>query len=155
MTYFEVLLLIHILSAIAGFGPTFSFGVLGPFAAKMGGPQALGIMKGVEKVVTTLVQPAIAIQLVSGALLIFQAGWDDNFFSHYWLWVSIVLFLVTASLALFVQAPNSRKMIELAESGNAGSPEFAATGKRAATVGPILTVMLLVIIFLMVIKPGG
>ncbi len=155
MNYYEVLLLIHILSAIAGFGPTFSFGVLGPFAAKMGGPQALGIMKGVEKVVRTLVQPAIAIQLVSGALLIFEAGWDDNFFSHYWLWVAILLFAAAVYIALGRQIPTVEKMIELGESGSAETPEFAAHAKKASTFGPILTVMLVVIIFLMVIKPGG
>lgn len=153
--YLRVLLLVHVLSAIAGFGPTFSFGVLGPLAAGIGGPQALGILKGVEKVVRTLVQPAIGIQLVTGVLLIFEAGWDNNFFSHYWLWVSILLFLVTASIALFVQVPNTRRMIELAESGHADTPEFAAAAKKGGTFGPILTLMLLVIIYLMVIKPGG
>jgi uncharacterized membrane protein len=155
MSYLEILLLVHILSAIAGFGPTFSFAVLGPLAAKTGGPQALGILKGMVKIEKTLVVPAIVIQLVSGILLIVEAGWDGDFFSHYWLWIAIVLFLTAAFLALRVSMPATEKMIELGEAGRAESPEFAAQAKKAATVGPFLNVLLLVIIFLMVVKPGG
>jgi uncharacterized membrane protein len=155
MSYFEILLLIHVGTAIAGFGPTFAFAVLGPLAGKTGGPQAVGMLKGIVKIEKTLVVPAIVIQLVSGVLLIAEAGWDSDFFSHYWLWIAIVLFLTAVYLALRVSTPSVEKMIELGESGQAGSPEFAAYAKKAATVGPILNVMLLVIIFLMVVKPGG
>ena len=155
MTYFELLLLLHVLSAIAGFGSTFTFAVLGPLAGKVGGPQGLGVMKGMVKIEKTLVYPAIVIQLVTGALLIFEGGWDNDFFSHWWLWVSILLFLTAATLAVSQQAPTLEKMIELGESGRAETPEFGALAKQAAARGPLLTVMLLVIIFLMVIKPGS
>lgn len=155
MSYLELLLFIHVLSAIGGFGPTFTFGVLGPLAGKTGGPQAVGMLKGIVKIEKTLVRPAIVIQLVTGVLLIFQAGWDNNFFSHYWLWIAIVLFLTAVTISTFVQVPTVAKLIELGESGRAETPEFGAYAKKTATFGPLLTVMLLVIIFLMVIKPGG
>jgi hypothetical protein len=155
MSYLELLLLLHIGSAIAGFGPTFSFAVLGPLAKKTGGPQALGMLKGILKIVKTLVFPAIVIQLLTGVLLIFEEGLDNDFFGHYWLWIAIVLFVVASYLAVFHQRPTVEKMIEMGESGRAETPEFAALGKKAATIGPMLTLMLLTIIFLMVIKPGS
>jgi uncharacterized membrane protein len=155
MSYLELLLLLHIGSAIIGFGPTFSFALLGPMAAKTGGPQALGILKGMHKIETNMVRPAIGVQLITGILLITEAGWDQDFFSHTWLWLAIVLFVITAALALTRQIPTGAKMIELAESGKAETPEFEALGKRSATLGPILTGMLLVIIILMVLKPGS
>ena len=155
MSYLELLLLLHIGSAIIGFGVTFSFAVLGPLAAKTGGPQALGILKGIVKIEKTFVFPAIVIQPLTGVLLIFEQGWDNDFFSHYWLWLSIVIFAAAVYIALFQQTPTLEKMIEAAGSGRADTPEFGALGKKSATFGPILTVMLLVIIFLMVIKPGG
>ena len=155
MSYLEFLLLLHIGAAIVGFGATFSFSVLGPMSAKTGGPQAIGMMKGIVKIEKTLVYPAIVIQPLTGALLIFEQGWDSDFFSHYWLWAAIVIFVAAMIIAIFQQTPTVEKMIEMGESGRAESPEFAALGKKAATFGPILTLMLLAIIFLMVIKPGG
>lgn len=155
MSYLEVLLLLHVGAAIVGFGATFSFAVLGPLAAKTGGPQALGMMKGVVKIEKTLVYPAIVIQPLTGALLIFEEGLDSDFFGHYWLWASIAIFAVAVYIAVFQQTPTVEKMIDAAEAGRAETPEFATLGKKAATLGPILTVMLLTIIFLMVIKPGG
>ena len=155
MSDLDLLLLLHIGAAIIGFGAAFSFAVLGPLSAKTGGPQALGMMKGIVKIEKTLVYPAIVIQPLTGALLIFEQGLDNDFFSHYWLWLAIVLFAVAVYLAIFQQTPTIEKMIEAAESGRADTPEFAALGKKAATFGPILSVMLLVIIFLMVVKPGS
>jgi hypothetical protein len=69
--------------------------------------------------------------------------------------LSIAIFAAAVFIALVHQTPTIEKMIELAEGGKAESPEFAASAKKAATLGPILAVMLLVIIFLMVVKPGG
>ena len=155
MSYLELLLLLHILSAIVGFGATFSFGVLGPLAAKTGGPQALGMLKGIVATEKKLVYPAIVIQPVTGVLLIFEEGWDNSFFSHWWLWIAILLFVTAVYIALAVQTPTVEKMIELGESGQAETPEFAALGKKSGTFGPILGVLLLIVIFLMVIKPGG
>ncbi len=154
MSYLDLLLLLHVGSAIAGFGVTFSFAVLGPMAAKTGGPQALGMLKGIVKIEKTLVYPAIVIQPVTGVLLIIEENLDTDFFSHYWLWISIAIFAVAVYIALFLQTPTLEKMIELGESGHGESPEFDVLAKRAATQGPILTVILIVIIFLMVVQPG-
>ena len=46
-SYYEFLLLIHILSAIAGFGPTFAFAILGPLAANKKGPEGVAIMESI------------------------------------------------------------------------------------------------------------
>jgi uncharacterized membrane protein len=155
MNYLTVLLFLHIAGAIIGFGPTFSFAVLGPLSGKLGGPQALGILKGMLKIEKTFVFPAIVLQPLTGALLIFKEGLNEDFFSHYWLWIGILIFAAAVYIALFKQTPAVERLIELAEGGNAGTPEFAATAKITRTLGPILTLMLVVIIYLMIVKPGG
>ena len=155
MNYLTLLILLHVTSAIVGFGATFSFGVLGPLAAKTGGPQALGMLKGIVAIEKRLVYPAIVIQPLTGVLLIFKEGWDNSFFDHYWLWIAILLFATAVYLALAIQTPTIEKMIELGESGQAETPEFAALGKKSGTFGPMLGVILLVVIYLMVVKPGG
>ncbi|MEA2460493.1 MAG: putative integral rane protein [Actinomycetota bacterium] len=155
MSYLTLLVLLHVLSAIVGFGATFSFGVLGPLAAKTGGPQAVGMLKGIVAIEKKLVYPAIVIQPLTGVLLIFKEGWDNSFFDHYWLWIAIVLFATAVYIALAIQTPTIEKMIELGESGQGGTPEFEALGKKAGKFGPMLGVILLVVIYLMVVKPGG
>jgi uncharacterized membrane protein len=113
------------------------------------------MLKGIVTIEKRLVYPAVVIQPVTGALLIFEEGLDSDFFGHYWLWAAIVLYAAAVYIALAIQTPTIEKMIELGESGQAETPEFEALGKRSGTFGPALGVMLMVIIYLMVVKPGG
>ena len=156
MSYFELLLLIHIAGAIIGFGPTFAFAVLGPLAGQLQGPPSVGVLKGIVAIEKKLVYPvAFLVQPVSGVLLIFESGRNHDFFSYQWLWIGILLYAIALYTAVFVQTPAIDKMIELAESGNAGNDEFQAMVKRTKTFGPVLTILLVAIIFLMIAKPGS
>ena len=154
--YFRILLLVHIAGAIIGFGPAFAFSILGPLSKKLGGPQALGIMEGILAIQKKLLIPVIAFfQPTSGVLLILEGRWAQNFFSHVWLWVALILYVIMFYLAVFQARPGIAGMIGLAKEGKAETPDFGKLAKRQQTVGPILGVTLLVIIYLMVMKPGG
>ena len=156
MSYFELLLLIHITGAIVGFGPTFAFGILGPLSGKLQGPPALGVLKGIVAIEKKLVYPfAFVIQPLTGVLMIFETGRNHNFFSYEWLWTAIILYIVVFYIAVFVQTPAIERMIELAEGGNAGNDEFMGLVARTQRFGPMLGILLLVIIFLMITKPGS
>jgi uncharacterized membrane protein len=155
MNYLTILRFLHVGGAIIGFGPPFTFAVLGPLAGKTGGPQAVGMLKGIVRIEKTLILPMVMLQPITGTLLIFKLGLNHDFFSHVWLWTGILIFAAAVYIALFKQIPAVERLIELAESGKAESPEFGVTAKLTQTLGPILTVMLLVIIFLMIVKPGG
>ena len=156
MDYFQILLLIHIAGAIIGFGPTFSFAILGPLSGKVDGPQALGIVKGMSAIERKLVLPvALVVQPLTGVLMIFESGRNQDFFSHEWLVVALVLYVIALYLVLFHDNPATHKMIQLMESGQAETPEFGALVKGSQIRGPILSLMLVTIIFLMITKPGG
>lgn len=156
VSYFELLLLIHIAGAIIGFGPTYAFAVLGPLSGKLGGPRALGILEGMMAIEKRLVIPvAFVTQPLSGALLIFESGRDNNFFSFEWLWIGILLYIVIFYLAVFQNSPALEKMIHLAGSGGAETPEFGALVKKTKSIGPLLTIGLTIVVFLMITKPGG
>ncbi|HEY8807183.1 MAG TPA: DUF2269 family protein [Candidatus Limnocylindria bacterium] len=150
-----ILLLIHVAGAIIGFGPTFTFAILGPMAGKAGPHGGLALLEGMEAIEKKLVVPvAMFVQPLSGLTLIFLAGYNVNFFSHYWLWVGIVLYAIAFYLAIFGQNKRLARLIELAKAGPP-TPEFMAIAKRVGQMGPIITVLLVVIIVLMVTKPGG
>jgi uncharacterized membrane protein len=150
-----ILLLIHVAGAIIGFGPTFTFALLGPMSAKAGPQGGLALIEAMDAIEHKLVLPvAVVVQPLSGLALIFVAAYNVNFFSHYWLWVGIVLYAGAFYLAVFSQRTRLSRMIEIAKAGPP-TPEFAALAKTVAQTGPIITVLLVVIIILMVTKPGG
>ena len=156
MGWFEFLLLVHILGALIGFGPTYGFAVLGPLSGKLEGPQSLGALKGIVAIERKLVMPVATVtQPLSGALLIFESGRNENFFSHEWLWIAILIYIATYYSAVFHQTPAVERIIELAESGQAGSDEFMAAVKKTQKLGPLITLALTTIVFLMITKPGG
>lgn len=156
MGWFELLLLIHIMGAIIGFGPTYAFSILGPLSGKLEGPQALGPLKGIVAIEHKLVIPvATVIQPLTGVLLIFESGRNENFFSHEWLWIALLIYITLYYTAVFVQTPLIEKVIELGESGQAGSEEFMSTVKKTQKLGPLIGIGLTIIVFLMITKPGS
>jgi uncharacterized membrane protein len=150
-----ILLLIHVGGAIVGFGPVFTFALLGPMSAKAGPQGGLALLEAMHAIESKLVVPvAMVTQPISGVALIFVSGYNATFFSHYWLWLGIILYAIAFYLAIFGQNKRLARLIELAKAGPP-TPEFMAIGKRVSQVGPIITLLLVVIIVLMVAKPGG
>ena len=151
----SILLLIHVGGAIIGFGPSFTFALLGPMAAKAGPNGGVTLLEAMVAIEKRLILPvAMVTQPLSGLALIFVAGYSTAFFSHTWLWVALLLYAAGFYLAILVQTPRIEKMIHLAKAGPP-TPEFGALGKNTAQLGPVITVILTAIIVLMVTKPGG
>jgi hypothetical protein len=155
---FPWLLLIHVLSAIAGFGPTFAFSVIGA----MGGaePQHANFATRVsERLTTRFVYPAAAVQLVTGFLMILIAPFDLTSRPFYWLDIAIVIFVVNIGFSYLVQRPKVEQLIEMTSSppppGASGPPPGLPELVQGIQRGGIfMTVMLVIIIFLMVVKPA-
>lgn len=152
-TWFTVLLVIHVFGAIAGIGPSFAFAVLGPMASK--NPEgALWIARAMVKVENATVKPvAWTLQWITGVLLIFnRSSIRSNFFKEEWLVISIVLYVMILVLSVLNEKA-LHGMIGHMEAGTAGTPEFGAMAKRAATFGQVMTLFTVTIIILMVWKP--
>ena len=150
-----ILLLIHVAGAIVGFGPTYTFAVIGPMAAKPG-PAGVAVLEVMAAIERRFLRPFLVIQPISGLFLILTLHLNENFFSHYWLWVGIILYAIAFTLGVVVQIPTISKLPKMAaELKGPPPPEFLALVKRSQTMGPILTVLLSLIIILMVTKPGG
>jgi uncharacterized membrane protein len=156
LSYFEFLLLLHVGGAIIGFGPTFAFSILGPMAGQATGEARIAILEAMSAIERRLVLPiALVITPLTGVLMIFEVGYDNDFFGQDWLVGGIVLYAIALGLALFVNNPAVHRSIAMAKAGETDKPEFAAINQRAAKTGMALTLILVVIIYLMVIKPGA
>ena len=157
--YQTILLVLHVLSAIVGLGPTFTFAILGSVAGKRRGPDAIAVMDGMIAIERRLVIPGAVTQAVTGVLLIFARNWDEGFFDHTWLWVAILLYVIDSGLSLSVSSPSLHRLRDIAMA-QTGPPtaeaqaEMAGLAKKTKAVGAYLGISTIVIAILMVWKPG-
>jgi len=175
---FQVLLLLHVLGAIFVFGPTVAFTFLASETrrAPAGGHFAAVVSDAIERKV---VLPGAIVQGITGVLLILVGGIDLTAPTSRWLLGALALYAVAIVFAFAVQAPNSARMVELTRApalaggpaaGGTGSagvagggsavlaggppPEIAALGGKLAQGGMLLTVLIVLIVSLMVVRPG-
>lgn len=161
---FQLFLFLHVMGAIAVFGPTFVFPLIASQAQKspQNGHFAASVIELIER---RIVIPGAVVQGITGVALILIAGRDLTSSANRWLIGGIVLYLIAISYALFVQAPAAEKMVHLTAGGPppgpppAGAPagpppEIVATGEKLQRGGMLLIVLIVLIVTLMVIKPG-
>ncbi len=160
-SWFTFWLLLHILGAIVAFGPTFTFGLIGAQSAKepMHAEFATRLVHMISK---NVVIPVALSMAVTGVGLIF-AGHVDLWGSE-WLIIAIVVYVGAVGFSIAVQAPTAEKLIGVLQSMPPGPPPEGATGpppaiaaltKRLTIGGIYLTVSVLVIVLLMIWRPGA
>jgi uncharacterized membrane protein len=127
------------------------------------GPEALAIYEANWKVSKIGEYFIYAVFVFGFALL----GLSDSIwkFSQTWVWLSVVLYIVGIGLSHGVVMPTVKRMGVLMREVLAGPPpaggpppqagELEQLGQRLGVVGPVLNVILIVILFLMIWKPGG
>jgi Predicted integral membrane protein (DUF2269) len=150
------LLFLHVLGAILAFGPTFAYSIMGSMAGKE--PQYANFStRQTEAIGNRLVYPLAIFQRITGVLLIWAASF--NVVGTPWLIAGIVLYLITLTYALTAQRNAVHHLIELTSTppapGSPPNPEIPATVKRIQRGGILLAIMIVVIVFLMVVKPGA
>lgn len=154
-TYFKILLVVHIGGAIVGIGPTFAFGILGKMAGEVG-PGGVHLLDALVRIGKVLVRPvALVTQPLSGALLIFESGYDKVFFDNEWLYTAIILYAAILVVAYLIDNPIVAKVVEMMRAGRAGTPEFQALVKRTSMNGMFMGIATTIIIVLMIWKPGA
>ncbi len=151
---YELVLVLHILAVIIGFGGMFIAGFYGNEARNRPGAEGLAVAETTLKVTGQIPTIAVCAVPILGILLILLS--DDTFkFSEPWVSLSFVLYIVLMGLATGVQVPAIRKIVALRAGAQGGmTAEMAALGKKAATVGAIVNLLWVVLLFLMVFKPG-
>lgn len=145
------LLTLHIFGAIAGFGVSFAFPLVGALAQKPGAP-ILWFLQLNHRLGTWLEVFAATVVPGSGAGLIITqhvSPWQSQ---NRWLLASLIIYVIAFAFSQLVQNPRVKNAITMAEAQQFG-PEFGAQMKKLAMGGQFLTVILVTIIILMVVKP--
>jgi hypothetical protein len=158
--WLAVFLFLHVMGAIAVFGPTFVFPIIASQAQKspQNFPFAARLSEYIER---RVVLPGAVVQGITGVALIIILGADLTSSAYRWLVAGIILYLIAISFAAFVQQRNAEKMVHLMDSMPPGPPpaggpppEIAATAKALQQGGMLLTVLIVLIVILMVTKPS-
>lgn len=146
---YEILKFIHVLLAIVAVGFNASYAVWLARAAREPEHEAFAL-RGVKFLDDRIANPAYVLLLVTGLSMVWVGDLD---LTQFWLLTALALYVVAVGLGLLVYTPTLRAQISALESSGAGSAEFRALAKRGTTVGIVLGVDVVAIVFLMVTKP--
>ena len=149
MTTVQVLLSLHILTALVAVGATVSYffwlrrAVLAPESRSF----TLETIRLLER---RMVVPAYVIVLLTGLGLIDRAGWA---WSTPWLELSILFFLVLLGLVGF-HARVIKGQIVLVADGSADSADYERAHARGRILLALKVVVVIALVYLMVFKPA-
>jgi uncharacterized membrane protein len=180
---YNVVLVLHILSVVVGIGAVILTGLYGAEAKKRPGPEGLAVAEANLRV-STVAEWVIYTIPVFGIALVFMSetgGVRVYDFDQTWIWLSIVVYVVALGISHSVVFPTAKRMNQLmrelvamgpppgagaaAGAATAGPPpgaggpppqvaELAALGKKIGAGSTALHVLTVVLIGLMVFKPG-
>ena len=152
---FQLFLFLHVMGAILAFGPIFTFPIIGAMGGKE--PQHANFATRVsDTIAKQRVIPLAVFQGITGVGLILVTG--INLLATPWLLIGIVLYLITISYNIFIGTPTVQRIIEITSTppppGASGPPpELLALIRRVQLGGMFSAIMILLIVFLMVVKP--
>lgn len=171
---YKIVVILHILTVVVGIGAVMLNGLYGAQAKARKGPEGLAIAEANFKV-SMIAEYFIYAIPVFGIALVFMSktdgvqvyDWDQT-----WIWLSILLYIVALGISHGVVIPTAKKMQGLMRELNAMGPppaggpppgsggpppqvvQLEALGKRIGAGGASLNLITVVIIILMVWKPG-
>lgn len=150
-TGYNLLLLLHIVAVLVAFAPAAINPLLERYFVRSGGDAVLQNWSGFARDYTKKISlSSLVVVLVTGILMIVMSsveGTDENVWEFSQTWISLA-FLVWFAIAGVVSAL-ILKGERLVAAGDMKGRELIAKG------GPIATVLLLVMLYLMIFKPGA
>lgn len=156
IAFYDVVLALHIAAVVVAFGVTFTYPLL--FALAQRHPRHLPFAYRFEHAVTQRVlNPGLLVVLLAGVYLASKGDhWGE--FRVQW---AVGAVIVIGAIAGSVLAPAERKLIEIADRDVAAagdgeitfSAEHDALVKRLQVAGTAASLLVLVTIFVMTVKP--
>ena len=149
---YEWLKSLHVLMAIVWVGGAIVLQVLAVRTMRANDPERLRVFAGeIEFVGTRIFTPASLILLILGIIMVI----DRWAFEQFWIIAAIAMFAFSFVSGAFYLGPNSAKLRKMYESEGAtaaGAPELI---RKLFVVSRIELVLMVLIVFDMVLKPGS
>ena len=157
LRFFDVVLFLHITSVVIAFGVLFTYPIVVPLTVRNAPRQVAWLHEMQVAVGRTVVTPAAALILLTG---IYMAA-DADVFSKWWVTVPLIAIIVILGLGGAYFAPRDRKLAELArrdiDAAGEGqvvfSQEYEDLGRQVGTIGALIVLLVVIVIFIMVTGP--
>lgn len=141
---------LHVVAAIALVGLHASYGFWIVRASSH--PEALPFtLRNIKWLDEHIAFPAYAVILLTGLAMGFLA---PSLFTAPWLMSGMILLALLFLVHLLVYRPTVLRMIRLLQSEGMGSSSYQAAAHWEANLGIGMTIVMVVVVFLMVVKPG-
>jgi uncharacterized membrane protein len=157
ITFYSVVLSVHIMAVVIAFGAAFAYPVFLPWARRAH-PEAMPILHTISGRISRMVtSPALVVVLLAG----FYLASDADVWSEVWVTVPLIIIIVIGAIGGAVMAPSDRKLATIAARDLGGaetgalSQEYDDLFRRTAFFGYTVCVLVLVAIFFMAAKPGA
>lgn len=154
MTLYEWLVLGHILAAIVWVGGGIMDLMVSRRIAASGEPIAEKAFTGVQAWTGARVfGPAAVSVLVFGFLLVWRS--DAWTFGQPWVWLSLILTVAMLLTGALYFGPEAGRIEKLADERGVDDAEVRRRTSRAEQISNLEVVVMVVVVFLMVFKPGA
>ncbi len=140
---------IHVTLAIVAVGFNLSYGIW--IARSASDPAHIGfVMRTIRWIDARVANPAYGVLLITGLFMAWSAGYP---LTTFWIAAALVLYVVAVILGIAVIAPNFRAQLRALEADGPASAAFRRAASRGRTLGLLVSLDVVAIVFLMVIKP--
>ena len=151
MTLYELLLMLHVFSAIIWLGAGFIFTVLLVLAHREGDrAREASYHADIDRLATLVFIPAALSTFIFGLLTAIEGDWD---FGQAWIIIGIAGWLMSFLIGILYFKPESEKISALSEQGEAGMAEAMTRSARMTAVDHFELTTLYVVAAAMVLKP--
>lgn len=147
VTFYDVVLWVHISAVVTAFGALFAYPVFLAVNARAPLPERANFHRLQIAFSKRLTGPAIGVVLAAGIYL----ASDAHLWSKAWVSVGFVLLLVIAGLGATVLRRGEERLVASSEAGDEAT--YAATLATVKTWTAVTIVLIVITIFLMAAKP--
>jgi len=157
VAFYDVVLAIHIMAVVVAFGVTFAYPIMFALAGRRD-PRSLPLMHRISYTTErALVNPGLLLVLLAGIYLASDGHHWNQFFVQWGLGAVVVIGAIVGSVTI----PAGKRAEQLAARDIASSgdgpielsAEYQAIGRRLSRVGQLLSLLVLLTILFMAIKP--
>ena len=151
MTWYEFFLFVHITAAVIWLGGAFTFQMYGFVVRRGGDPGEIALFAGrAGHLSERMFVPAALTVVVAGIALMINGNWD---WSEWFVALGLVGWAVVSFTAFgYLSRSLSRVGMRMATEGP--SPELGAEMNRLILLARTLILILFLVVFVMVVKPG-
>lgn len=156
MSWYTFVLFLHIALVIVAFGVSFGYPIMFGLAAKEPAHSNFALRVSREQYRKVML-PLLVITPFLGLTLIFISPLDWDLWRSEWLVISISIYTAAFFFAALVQERTTERLIELTDGQPRGEdlPEIERLVKRSQIGGALLGLAVMVVLLMMVWKPGG